>query len=118
MNTNLATPNIHSVDWDAMEWKPVRPGIERKAFGSGNVTLALHRLMPGHEPRPHSHPNEQVVYILAGQIDFHVGDQVVRLGPGGLLVVPPDVMHYGVVAGDEPVLNLDVFTPARPEYLA
>ncbi len=109
---------LNSVDWNAMEWKPVRHGIERKAFGSEHVTLALHRLLPGHEPRPHSHPHEQVVYILAGQIDFYVEGQVVRLGPGSLLVVPPNAMHHGVVVGDEPVLNLDVFTPARPEYLA
>ncbi len=113
-----AAAALHSVDWSALEWQPVRRGIERKAFGSDHVTLALHRLMPGHEPRPHEHPNEQVMYILAGVLDVHVDDRIVRLGPGGLLLIPPNVRHYGVVVGDEPVLNLDVFTPARPEYLA
>jgi quercetin dioxygenase-like cupin family protein len=53
---------------------------------------------------------------MAGTIDFHIEGEVHRLGPGGLLVVPPNAMHHGVVVGDEPVLNLDVFTPARPEY--
>ena len=57
------------------------------------------------------------VYILAGQIRFHVGDEQTVLGPGGLLVVPPNTMHWGEVVGDEPVLNLDVFTPQRPEYV-
>lgn len=114
----VAAAALHSVDWSALEWQPVRRGIERKAFGSDHVTLALHRLMPGHEPRPHAHPNEQVMYILAGVLDVHVDDRIVRLGPGGLLLIPPNVRHYGVVVGDEPVLNLDVFTPARPEYLA
>jgi hypothetical protein len=37
------------------------------------------------------------------------------LGPGGLLQIQPDVMHWGEV-GDEPVPNLDVFTPVREEY--
>ena len=32
------------------------------------------------------------------------------------MVVPPDTMHWGEVVGDEVVLNLDVFTPKRPEY--
>ena len=116
-NTTQALAEVHSVDWDAVPWTPVRPGIERKAFGSDSATVALHRLMPGHEPRPHSHPNEQIVYIMAGCIDFHVADKVVRLHAGGLLVVPPGIEHYGVVVGAEPVLNLDIFTPARPEYL-
>ncbi|WP_210211145.1 cupin domain-containing protein [Borborobacter arsenicus] len=108
--------NIHSIDWDAIEWTPVRQGVERKAFSGAGATVALHRLHPGHEPKPHSHVNEQIVYILAGTVDFHIGDEVVRLSAGGLAVVPPNVMHHAEVVGDEPVLNLDVFTPARPEY--
>jgi quercetin dioxygenase-like cupin family protein len=78
--------------------------------------LALHKLMPKHEPKPHKHAYEQIVYILAGHIRFHVGEVTVLLGPGGLLQIPPDVMHWGEVVGDEPVLNLDVFTPVREEY--
>ena len=38
------------------------------------------------------------------------------LAAGGLLVVPPDTLHWGEVVGDEEVLNLDVFTPRRAEY--
>ena len=34
----------------------------------------------------------------------------------GLLQIPPDVMHWGEIVGDEPVLNLDIFTPVREEY--
>jgi quercetin dioxygenase-like cupin family protein len=40
------------------------------------------------------------------------------VGPGGLVLIPPNVMHWGEVLGDEPVMNLDVFTPKRPEYAA
>lgn len=108
--------NIHQIDWNAIEWQPVRDGVQRKAFSGAGATLALHRLMPGHTPLPHKHPHEQIVYILAGQIRFHIGEEQTLLSAGGLLVVPPDTMHWGEVVGDEPVLNLDVFTPQRPEY--
>ncbi|AEC22104.1 cupin 2 domain-containing protein [Pusillimonas sp. T7-7] len=108
--------DIKQIDWEAMEWKTVRRGIERKAFGSDSATVALHRLLPGHELAPHSHPNEQIVYIMEGTVDFHIGEEVIRLGPGSLAVVPPNVTHYGVLVGDKPALNLDIFTPARPEY--
>lgn len=109
--------NVHSVDWSAMEWTTIRKGVYRKAFTGEGATIALHRLEPDHKPSPHKHPYEQIVYIIEGEADFHVGETVTRLGPGGLLVVPPDVMHYAVVVGDREVLNLDVFTPARPEIL-
>jgi quercetin dioxygenase-like cupin family protein len=54
--------------------------------------------------------------MLAGTADFHVGEEAHRLTPGGLLVVPPNVVHYIKVLGDEVALELDVFTPKRPEY--
>ena len=72
--------------------------------------------MPGHEPRPHAHPNEQIAYILSGRIRFCVGSDEHVLGPGSVLRSPPNVEHWGEVVGDEPVLNLDVFTPRRAEY--
>jgi len=108
--------NLHQIDWEKIPWEPVREGITRKAFSGSGATLALNKLMPRHEPRPHKHAYEQLVYILAGHIRFHVGDTSVVLGPGGLLQIPRDVMHWGEVVGDEPVLNLDVFTPVREEY--
>ena len=107
---------VPTVDWSKMEWQPVRKGVERKAFSSDNATLALHRLLPGHEPNPHQHHYEQIVYMLQGEMDFHVGGEVIRLGPGGLLTIPPNVLHHAEVVGSEAVLNLDVFTPRRPEY--
>ncbi len=110
--------DIHSIDWNATPWEAVREGVERKAFSGDGATVALNRLQPGHEPRPHDHPHEQIVYIISGQIDFHIGDTVTRLGAGELLVVPSNVRHWGVVVGDEPVLNLDIFTPKRVEYAA
>lgn len=108
---------LHSIDWSRLEWHEIRGGVYRKAFSGAGATLALHRLDPGHVPNPHSHPYEQIVYILEGEVDFHVGAEVRRLGPGGLLVVPPGVEHYATVVGERPVLNLDVFTPARPEIV-
>jgi quercetin dioxygenase-like cupin family protein len=110
--------DIHKIDWNEIPWERVRDGVERKAFSGDGATVALNRLMPGNEPRPHAHPHEQIAYIVSGTMDFHIEDTVHRMGPGSLLVVPPNAQHWGVVVGDEPVLNLDVFTPKRAEYAA
>ena len=88
--------SIHHVDWNAIPWTPVRPGVDRKSFAGDGATLALHRLAPGHEPKPHQHPNEQIVYILAGQIRFHIGGETVLLAAGGLLADDgEDCDHHG-----------------------
>lgn len=109
--------DINQINWNEKEWKLVRKGIERKTFGSDSVTMALHRLQPGHELLPHAHSNEQIVYILEGNVKFHIDKAVLELGPGGLAVIPPNVVHFVEVTGDKPAINLDIFTPARPEYL-
>ena len=70
-----------------------------------------------HEPRPHKHPFEQIAYIAAGVCDYHIEDQVFRLTPGGMLVIPPNLMHYAEVVGDEVLVNFDIFTPKREEYV-
>jgi len=107
---------IKAANWDTLAEVLVREGVTRKAFSGEGATLALHILQPGHEPKPHSHAYEQIVYILSGKVNFHVGDDTVLLEAGGLLVVPPNVMHHAEVVGDEPVYNLDIFTPKREEY--
>jgi len=108
----------NAIHWEDLPWTPVRDGVERKAITGEGATVALHRLMPGNTPQPHKHPHEQIAYIMSGEVDFYVDGEPVRLRAGGMVVVPPDTMHYAVVVGDEPVMNLDIFTPKRPEYVA
>ena len=87
--------DIHKIDWSTMEWKEIRKGVEQKAFSGSGATVALHRLMPGHEPRPHSHPHEQIAYIMAGRLRFHIGQETHDIGPGGLVVIPSNVDPLG-----------------------
>ncbi len=108
--------DMHSIDWNEIAWTHVREGVDRKAFSGAGATVALNRLMPGHEPKPHSHPHEQIAYIISGQIRFFVDGKEKLCGPGSLLCIPPHAEHWGEVVGDEPVMNLDVFTPRRREY--
>lgn len=106
----------HNVNWDEVEWTTVRGGMERKTFAGEGATLAMFRIQPNHDRLPHAHHYEQIVCMLGGTADFHVGDEVHRLTKGCLIVIPPHVTHYIDVQGDEEVLELDVFTPKRPEY--
>jgi len=106
----------HKSNWNDVEWLPVRGGMERKTFTGEGATLAYFRIQPDHEVVPHSHIYEQIVYLIEGAADFHVGEEVHQLVPGSLLVVPPNVVHYIRVTSDTPVLEMDVFTPKRPEY--
>jgi quercetin dioxygenase-like cupin family protein len=96
----------------------VRDGVTRRVFTGDGATLAWTTLDPGHTPRPHSHDYEQIVYIVSGRVLFTVGDESAEMGPGDVLLVPPNVEHFAQTIGDEPVVDLSIFTPRRDEYAA
>ena len=96
----------------------MRPGVTRRVFTGDRATLAFTTLGPGHTANPHSHPHEQIVYILSGSARFVVGDEETVLGAGDMLVVPPGVEHFAETLGEEPVVDLSVFGPRRDEYAA
>jgi quercetin dioxygenase-like cupin family protein len=103
---------------DHMKSREVRDGVSRRVFTGDGATLAWTTLEPGHTPRPHAHDYEQIVYIVSGRVRFTVGDEVADVGPGDVLLVPPNVEHYAETIGSEPAVDLSVFTPRRDEYAA
>ena len=102
--------------WSELPREAVRPGVSRSAFRGDNALMVMNWLEPGMEVRPHSHPFEQLAYILAGRVRFTIGNDVVEVGAGEVVRIPPDVVHCGEPIGDETAVNLDVFAPVRDDY--
>ena len=111
------TEKVMLYNWDEIESEVVRPGVSRKGFRGDDVMLVMNTLVEGMELNPHSHPFEQVVYIVQGCVNFHVGDEVYNARAGSVIRIPPDIEHFAEPVGDEPVLNLDVFAPLREDYM-
>lgn len=107
---------IETIDWDMATREQVRPGVERAAFRGDYSMLVMNWLSPGMEPRAHSHPFDQVSYILRGRMRFTIGDEVLDIGPGMVVRIPAGVEHCGETVGTEVVMNLDVFSPIRSDY--
>lgn len=106
-------------NWFESEWEPVREGISRIVFGisAEGTTLAIADVRNGHETKPHSHAAQQIVVIMQGTCVFHVGGETYPVKRGSWIVIPSNVEHYiEVTDSEEPVLNLDIFVPARPDY--
>jgi len=95
----------------------VRAGVERCAFRGDGVIAVMNWIDGGNDVRPHTHEFEQVVMILAGTARYHVADQVFDCVPGTVLRVPAGQVHFIEVTGKERVLNLDLFSPVREDYL-
>ncbi len=101
--------------WNDMQWEEVTPELSRKIITGGNEMLAQVLLERGAFVAEHSHPSEQITYILEGALKLWVGDREVVLRSGQVLVIPPDVPHKAVAL--ERTLDLDIFSPIRHDWL-
>jgi quercetin dioxygenase-like cupin family protein len=75
----------------------------------GEVVLQPDTLLP-----MHSHPHEQVTYVLSGRFEFTIGDQTAVLSAGMVALIPGGVMHGGKTFTECRII--DVFSPVREDY--
>jgi len=103
--------------WDEIPDEPVRAGVRRRAFGTTDVMLVLNHCEPGMDLRPHSHDFDQIALITKGRAIYHIGDEANEVGPGSVMLIPAGTEHHIEPLGEETVENIDVFAPARSDYL-
>ena len=55
---------------------------------------------PGYVSPRHTHPGEEIIYVLEGTLEYHIGDQPpATVGPGDVLFVPAGTVHWVRNAG-------------------
>ena len=59
------------------------------------------RIPAGTRAEPHTHPNEQFIYVLAGQCRMVIEDDERTVGKGDLIHIPAEAIHSADVVGDE-----------------
>jgi mannose-6-phosphate isomerase-like protein (cupin superfamily) len=85
---------------------------------TGGAFSLMERELPvsNRRPQPHTHQGPEGFYVLAGQIEFIVGDQRRIGGPGFWALVPSGVTHTFGNAGDAPARLLILHAPAAEAY--
>jgi quercetin dioxygenase-like cupin family protein len=103
--------------WADLPMEDVRAGVRRCGFGTRDVMLVLNELQAGMDLHPHSHDFDQVALVLSGKAAFVLDGEAVEVNAGEVVLIPAGVEHYAQPIGDSPVMNLDIFAPAREDYL-
>lgn len=99
---------------EAKEAEPV-PGVKRKMIANGERIQIVEFFLPKGQSFPlHSHPIEQTGYIAEGKLYVKIGEEEAVLEKGDGYFVPMDVEHSTRAVED--CVNIDVFSPPRPEY--
>ncbi len=70
------------------------------------IQVGLMRMPRGTGGRPHSHPNEQWVYVIEGTLEAEVEGVKAMVGPGSLLYIPANAVHWALATAERDVLFL------------
>jgi unsaturated pyranuronate lyase len=91
-------------------------GVTYKTLTFGAKTLLSEfRLEKGSEIPIHSHPHEQIGYMISGNMTFTINGEIYNAEPGDSWCIPSNVEHGADVLEDSVVI--EVFSPVREDYL-
>ena len=90
------------------------PGVIAHCVHAERLTVAEVELASGAVVASHQHVHEQVSCVVSGQLEFTIGAETKRVGPGDCAVIPSNVPHH--VRALAPSRVIDVFSPVREDF--
>jgi quercetin dioxygenase-like cupin family protein len=82
----------------------------RSAFGE-EASIAISTRTGAHHSEPHTHDQEQLNYIVEGEMWFYIRDRGYLVKKGDMLRIPRNEVHWSWVKTDEPCICIEVFSP-------
>jgi quercetin dioxygenase-like cupin family protein len=70
------------------------------------IQIGMMRMPRGTGGRPHTHPNEQWVYVMQGTLESEVDGVKFLATPGTLVYMPANVVHWALATAEEDVIFL------------
>ena len=102
------------VGQDACVQRNPFPGVRMFITEAEKMTLSIVDLEPHAVIPEHSHPHEQIGYMVEGEAEFVVSGQSSRVQAGEMWRLPGGVPHK-VVTRERPMRAVDVFYPVRED---
>lgn len=99
---------------DSLPEREIVPGFHGRFVHSAGMTFAYWRIEPGAMIPVHSHPHEQVVNMLEGELELVAGGETRTLKAGDVYAIAGNVVHSA--KGLTHCRVLDVFSPVREDY--
>jgi gluconolactonase len=81
-----------------------------------NMIISFITMKAGSIFELHSHPQEQIMFVVTGYCDEVIDDKVYRVREGDVIRLPPNVPH-GAFLRDVDCKAIDIFSPLRSDYV-
>lgn len=106
----------NQVERDLLEWGEIGWVSRPSTTGAEALSVLEVTLLPGMGHNFHRHPGqEEVIYVIAGQVEQWLEQEHKLLGPGDSVFIGADVVHASFNVGDEPARVLAILGPCAGE---
>lgn len=103
------------LNWKEIDFKQGREGIFYKTVAGKNVQMFYIKMQAG-QVTDHKHPEEQMGYILTGQVELTIGDEKKICTPGDAYYIAGNIQHGFKVLGNENLEYIEIFSPPKKEH--
>ncbi len=91
------------------------PGLVRRTLADGASMMLVEFTFDANTQVPHhTHPHEQVGYVVSGRARMTIGGESFELAAGDCYHIPSNVPHSALTL--EPSVMVDTFSPPREDY--
>ncbi len=116
VSRRAARPSVlQYVPWSSVLLEDLTPLLQRQFVVGQKIMLARVLLKKGCIVPEHSHPNEQLTYILEGALKFWIDGKEIVVHAGETLCIPSNMPHKAEALED--TVDLDVFNPPRADWI-
>jgi quercetin dioxygenase-like cupin family protein len=110
----MSTATLYS--WNEVEAEQLNPHVVRQFVTGTQSMFARIVINKGFTVPRHSHPNEQITFIVEGALRFDFDDGSSHtVNPGEVLVIPANLPHSATALAD--TIDFDVFAPPRQDWI-
>lgn len=110
----MSSANLYR--WSEVENEQLNPLLSRQFVTGAEAMLSRIVLAKDCVVPTHSHPNEQIAFVLQGSLRFELGDGATHIVKAGEVLIIPGNLSHTVVALEDTV-NLDIFAPPRQDWI-
>ena len=103
------------INKDKLPQKELTTGVTTSLAWGEKIMLSFVKLNPNATFPSHSHPHEQMGFVLSGKLEVTIGNKSKLLKEGDVFLVPSGVEH-GVKNLKSETQVLEIFSPPREDF--
>ncbi len=106
---------LKKFEWETVKKEELSSEISRQMIYGDKAMIARLELKKGAVVPEHSHENEQLSWIINGDLKFRRNNQEIHVKSGEVLRIPSNVKHEAIAVED--TVDVDIFSPIRNDWI-